>query len=239
MLVPNRKLDSDSDEDRRLMSKIIVMMGPPGAGKGTQARLLAERRGIPQISTGEILREMAKANTPLASKIKSDLEEGRLVSDDVLADIILKRTSQPDCEGGYILDGFPRTIEQARLLENLAASQGHEVRLIKIIVPRELLMQRLTGRRTCSKCGEIYNIFFRPPRVEGVCDFDGAPLIQRADDQAETVLSRLADYERWTQPLIDYYRTSDRLTEIDGTLPVAEVFEALLSAIAAPVAKVV
>jgi adenylate kinase len=221
------------------MAKIIVMMGPPGAGKGTQARLLSERCGLPQISTGEILREMAKADSPLGQKIKEDLEDGRLVGDDVLADIILKRTSQPDCEGGYILDGYPRTLEQARLLENLAASEGHEVRLIKIVIPRDLLMQRLTGRRICPKDGEIYNIYFRPPRAKGLCDLDGAPLIQRADDLAETVISRLEDYERWTEPLIAYYKATERLTEIDGTLPVAEVFDTLLSAIAAPVAKVV
>jgi len=209
------------------MSKIIVMMGAPGAGKGTQARLIAERCGYPQISTGDILREMARADTPLGHEIKATQAAGRLVSDEVLAEIMLARTSQPDCRDGYILDGFPRTLEQTRLLEDIAKRQEKSILVLKVVVPRDSLMKRLTGRRTCTRCGEIYNIYLRPPRVEGICDLDGAPLAQRSDDRAETVSTRLEAYERSTAPLIDYYRRSGRLIEIDGERPVTEVFEDL------------
>src|ERR1043165_885809 len=145
------------------MSKIIVMMGAPGAGKGTQARLLAEKFGYPQISTGDILRQMAKEETPLGREIRETQAAGRLVSDEVLAEVILARTSQPDCRDGYVLDGFPRTLDQVRLLEDLAKRQRKEICVIKVVVPRPSLMKRLTGRRTCTHCGEIYNIFLRPP----------------------------------------------------------------------------
>lgn len=214
------------------MGKIIVILGAPGAGKGTQARLLSERLGYPQISTGDILREMAGANTPLGREIKARQAAGRLVSDDVLAEVILARTSKPDCAQGYILDGFPRTLHQARLLEKLAAQQGKEVILVRVAVPEDVLMKRLTGRRTCSKCGEIYNIYFRPPQKEGVCDLDGAPLTQRSDDNENSVRTRLEAYEQSTAPLIDYYRTSGRLIEIDGERAVDEVFRTVMDVVA-------
>ena len=213
------------------MSKIIVMMGAPGAGKGTQARLLAERFGYPQISTGDILRQMAKEETPLGREIRETQAAGRLVSDKVLAEVILARTSQPDCREGYILDGFPRTLKQAHLLEDLAERQGKTIRTIKVVVPRESLMRRLTGRRTCPQCGEIYNVVLRPPRREGVCDREGAPLDHRSDDKPETVSTRLEAYEQSTKPLIDYYRQSGRLTEIDGERPIDEVFRELNAAL--------
>ena len=206
------------------MSKIVVMMGAPGAGKGTQARLLAEKFGYPQISTGDILRQMAKEETPLGREIRETQAAGRLVSDEVLAEVILARTSQPDCRDGYVLDGFPRTLDQVRLLEDLAKRQRKEICVIKVVVPRASLMQRLTGRRTCTHCGEIYNIFLRPPQREGFCDLDGAPLAHRSDDKSETVSTRLEAYERSTAPLIDYYRQSGRLVEIDGERPVEDVF---------------
>lgn len=213
------------------MSKIIVIIGAPGAGKGTQSRLLSEKYGYPQISTGDILREMARADTPLGRKIKETMAAGRLVGDEILAEVIRTRTSQPDCNDGYILDGYPRTLDQARLLEELASKQGKQIRFARIVVSEEVLSKRLTGRRQCPNCGEIYNIYFRPPKVDCVCDLDGAPLTQRSDDRPEAVGRRLEEYKRSTAPLIDYYRQSGRLIKINGELPVNEVFEKLLAAI--------
>lgn len=209
------------------MSKIIVMIGPPGAGKGTQARLLAEQYGYPQISTGDILREMAQAETALGNVIKTTLASGKLVSDEILATMIRTRTAQPDCKTGYILDGYPRTLNQAHLLKELAEAQEKEVFLVRVIVHEEALMKRLTGRRTCKQCGQIYNIYFRPPQRPGLCDLDGQPLTQRSDDNPESVTQRLAEYKTSTAPLIDYYRQSGRLIEVDGELPVAELFAKL------------
>jgi adenylate kinase len=216
------------------MSKIIVIIGAPGAGKGTQARLLSEKYGYPHISTGDILREMARADTPLGRKIKETMASGRLVSDEILAEVIWTRTSQPDCSNGFILDGYPRTLDQARLLGELASQQGKRIRPARIVVSEEALSKRLTGRRACPKCGEIYNIYFRPPKGDVVCDLDGAPLFQRGDDQPEAVSRRLEEYRESTAPLIDYYRQSGGLIEINGELPVNEVFEKLLAAIDGP-----
>lgn len=213
------------------MGKIIVMVGAPGAGKGTQSRLLAEHFGYPQISTGEILREMALAETPLGREIKQLQASGLLVSDDILGKLILARTSQPDCAVGYILDGFPRTLKQAEMLEALALQQGKEVVLVRVEVSHQSLLRRLTGRRTCTQCGEIYNIYSRPPREAGKCDLDGAPLSQRTDDNPVAVETRLKAYEESTAPLIDYYKKSGRLVQIDGERPVGEVFERLISVI--------
>jgi adenylate kinase len=213
------------------MSKIIVIIGAPGAGKGTQSRLLSEKYGYPQISTGDILREMARADTPLGRKIKETMASGQLVSDEILAEVIQTRTSQPDCSNGYILDGYPRTLDQARLLEELASKQGMQIRLARIIVSEEVLFKRLTGRRACPVCGELYNIYFRPPKVDDVCNLDGASLTRRTDDQPEAVGRRFEEYKRSTAPLIDYYRQSGRLIELDGELAVNEVFEKLWGAI--------
>ncbi len=213
------------------MSKIIVIIGAPGAGKGTQSRLLSEKYGYPQISTGDILREMARADTPLGRRIKETMASGQLVSDEILAEVIQTRTSQPDCEKGYILDGYPRTLEQARLLEELASKQGKQVHLARVVVSEDTLFKRLTGRSACPGCGEIYNSYFRPPRVEGVCDLDAEPLTRRIDDNPESVTRRFEEYKRSTAPLIDYYQQSGRLTVLNGELPVNEVFEKLDAAI--------
>jgi adenylate kinase len=213
------------------MSKIIVMMGAPGAGKGTQARLLSEKHGYPQISTGDLLREMSQADTPLARSLKETIASGALVSDEVLADLIIWRTSAEDCINGYILDGFPRTLIQAKLLDDLAKRQGKEIRVFMVAAAMDCLLKRLSGRRTCTLCGEIYNIFFRPPKREGICDFDQAPLQQRSDDFEESVRRRLAAYQESTLPLIDYYRGGGRLIEIDGQRSVAEVFAQISEAI--------
>lgn len=213
------------------MSKIIVMLGAPGTGKGTQARLLAEKYGYPQISTGDILRAMAKADTPLGREIRETQAAGHLVRDEVLAEIILDRTNQPDCKNGYILDGFPRTLNQARLLEDLALKQGNAILMLKLILPRAALMRRLTGRRTCTRCGEIYNIYLRPTRQEGLCDLCGGTLSQRSDDREEVVATRVSDYEKATKPLTDYYQQSGRLVKVNGDRPVEVVLRDLCAAI--------
>jgi adenylate kinase len=213
------------------MSKIIVIIGAPGAGKGTQSRLLSEKYGYPQISTGDILREMARDATPLGQKVKETMATGRLVSDEILAEVIRARTLQSDCVDGYILDGYPRTLNQANQLEELALKQGKQIRLARIVVSDDVLFKRMTGRRACPICGEIYNIYFRPPKVDEICDLDGAALTQRSDDNPESVSKRFEEYKRSTAPLIDYYRQSGRLIEINGELPVNEVFDKLLAAI--------
>jgi adenylate kinase len=213
------------------MEKIVVMIGPPGVGKGTQARLLAEHYHIPQISTGDILREMARLETKLGLQIKAMMVTGQLVSDEILASVIQTRTTQPDCSGGYILDGYPRTPSQARTLEKLARGQNKEIRLVSIAVSRDALIKRLTGRRTCSKCGEIYNLYFRPPQREGICDLCSGTLMQRADDNEETVSKRLTAYEEMTAPLIEYFRESGRLVSVDGEREVNEVFAEICTAL--------
>ena len=213
------------------MSKIIVIIGAPGAGKGTQSRLLSEKYGYPQISTGDILREMARADTPLGRKVKETMTAGRLVSDEILAEVIRTRTSQPDCNNGYILDGYPRTLNQAHLLEELASKQGKKQILVRIIVSDDELVRRLTSRRICDSCGKSYNLLSSPPKIEGVCDLDGAHLTQRSDDNLESVSKRFEEYRQLTAPLIDYYRRSGRLIELNGELPEIEVFEKLSAAI--------
>src|SRR5688572_24155912 len=177
------------------MSKIIVLIGAPGAGKGTQARLLQERTGIPQISTGDIFREMKTADTPLAREVQSVMASGELISDEITYKIVRESTSREDCRGGYILDGYPRTAVQAAQLENLAAEQGLQIQAVEVDVPRDELMQRLTGRRSCPVCGEIYNIYSKPPKIENRCDLHPeAGLTHREDDNEESVRTRLDTY---------------------------------------------
>ena len=200
------------------MAKFIVLMGAPGAGKGTQARLLQERLRLPQISTGDIFRALKNAQTPLAQEVREIMERGQLVPDELTIRLVKERTSQPDCKNGYILDGFPRTPAQAASLEKLAVEQGNDIVAVQIDVPSELLEQRMTGRRNCPVCGEIYNIFLKPPKFDNVCDFHpDAQLVHRADDNVETVKARLATYEKQTQPLIDYYKAAGLLHVVDGT----------------------
>ena len=200
------------------MSKIIVLMGAPGAGKGTQARLLQERLHLPQISTGDMFRALKEEKTPLAEEVRAIMQTGKLVPDDVTIRVVRERTSRDDCKHGYILDGFPRTPAQALMLDKLAVEQGKRIQAIDIEVPRELLEKRMTGRRSCPVCGEIYNIYFKPPKVDNVCDkHPEAQLTHRADDNAETVTARLATYEEQTRPLLDYYRSGSLLQAVDGT----------------------
>ena len=200
------------------MAKIIVLMGAPGAGKGTQARLLQERLHLPQISTGDIFRALKHADTPLALEVRDIMDRGQLVSDELTIQVVKERTAQDDCRNGYILDGFPRTPAQARSLEKLAAEQGNDIVPMLIDVPLGQLEKRMTGRRNCPVCNEIYNIYFKPPRNDEVCDLHPeAKLVQRADDNSETVRARLATYDEQTRPLIEYYQAAGVLRTVDGT----------------------
>ncbi|HJT67590.1 MAG TPA: adenylate kinase [Pyrinomonadaceae bacterium] len=208
------------------MAKIIVLMGAPGAGKGTQARLLQERLHLPQISTGDIFRALKNAQTPLAREVRDIMERGQLVPDELTIRLVKERTAQDDCRNGYILDGFPRTPAQAVSLNQLAAEQENEIIPVLIDVPFELLEKRMTGRRSCPVCGEIYNIYFHPARNDNVCDLHPeTALVQRADDNPETVRTRLATYEEQTQPLIDYYKTAGLLHVVDGTREPEEIYQ--------------
>lgn len=211
------------------MPDITVLMGPQGAGKGTQAHLVAERLKLPLVATGDILREMAHSDEPLGLQVRKVQAVGQLVSDDILAEVVKTRLSRPDCEGGCVLDGFPRTLPQVRLLETIAEHLGHRITVISIEVPRELLFKRLAGRRTCSACGAIYNVYFKPSKVEGVCDVDGEPLFTRSDDNEEAIVQRLALYDEKTRPLLDYYAESGRLYKIDGTGAPEDVFGRIVS----------
>lgn len=207
----------------------LILLGPPGAGKGTQAKLMIEKLNIPQISTGDILRESVKNNTPLGIKAKSYMEKGLLVPDDVVIGIVEERISKEDCRNGFILDGFPRTVAQAEALENVLRSMGKKIdHVISIHVEKDELIKRLSGRWTCKNCQEGYHEIFNPPKKSGVCDKCGGELYQREDDKEETVRKRLETYESQTMPLIDYYRKKDLLRQIDGRGEIKEVFGRIL-----------
>ncbi len=205
-------------------------MGPPGAGKGTQAARIAEYCNVPHISTGDIFRAAIKAGTELGKKLKGYLDAGQLVPDAVTIEVIKERLKEPDCSGGFLLDGFPRTIPQAEALDRLLADLG--VRLsavLNIAVSPEALLQRLTGRRICRKCGTPYHMVFNPPAVPGVCDRCGGELYQRSDDREETVKERLDVYTNQTAPLLEYYRRQGLLKEINGELGIDEVWKEIQS----------
>ncbi len=193
-----------------MSSKIIVLMGAPGAGKGTQARLIQERLGLPQISTGDMLRALA------ADDIHTTQASGRLISDAVVIDLVRQRTAVADCLNGYVLDGFPRTLVQAEMLDQMAAAESKPLKAILIDVATSVLEKRLTGRRNCPVGNEIFNIYFKPPRTDSVCDEHGVALRQRADDTIDKVQIRLETYEKQTAPVIDYYKQSGRLEIVDG-----------------------
>ncbi len=214
------------------MSNIYVLMGPQGAGKGTQSQLLADRFGLPIVATGDILREMSRKDTPFAHHVKEVLASGELVSDDILAKVIRDRLCLNDCVGGCILDGFPRTLPQALLLEKIAQEDGNRIVVIKIDVPRELLLRRLSGRRICKKCNSIYHVEFKPPKVDEVCDLDGEPLFTRPDDSIEVIQQRLQLYQEKTKPLLDYYGESNRLYRVDGTGTPENVFSRIAEIVA-------
>lgn len=208
----------------------LILLGPPGAGKGTQAKMLTERFSIPQISTGDILRAAVKEGTPMGLKAKEYMDAGGLVPDEVVVGIVRDRLLAADCDNGFILDGFPRTVAQADALQASLAEMDKALdRVISLEVDAEALVERLTGRRTCKECGRGYHVKFDPPREENICDACGGSLIQRDDDQEETIRKRLQVYADQTSPLISYYRDADVLIELDGMQPIPRVQEKMLS----------
>lgn len=209
----------------------LIIMGPPGAGKGTQGKRVAADLGIPVVSTGDILREKKNEASELGRQIRAIMAEGRYVSDEIVIEMLRERISQSDCADGFILDGFPRTVAQADALDHLLERLGTRLNGVVLIeVPKQDLLVRLTGRRICSKCGREYHVEFRPPVVEGVCDADGASLVQREDDKESTIRNRLDVYEQQTMPLIDYYRRKGTLRPIDGVGEFDDVFARALAA---------
>lgn len=203
----------------------IIMLGAPGAGKGTQAKKIAEKYSIPHISTGDIFRANIKNGTELGKKAKTYMDKGELVPDDLVVDLVIDRFKEPDCAGGYVLDGFPRTIPQAEALDKALTEIGEKVDYaVNVEVPDENIISRMSGRRACVGCGATYHMVFNPSKKEGVCDTCGQNLILRDDDKPETVKNRLGVYHNQTQPLIDYYQKQGILKEVDGTQGMDEVF---------------
>ncbi len=206
----------------------IIMLGAPGAGKGTQAKKIAEKYQIPHISTGDIFRANIKNGTELGRKAKTYMDQGLLVPDELVCDLVVDRVQQEDCKGGYILDGFPRTIPQAERLDQALAELGESVDYaVNVEVPDENIVNRMGGRRACVGCGATYHLVYAPTKKEGVCDSCGAELILRDDDKPETVQKRLGVYHEQTQPLIDYYGRKGILKDVDGTMDMEAVFRAI------------
>ena len=208
----------------------IIMLGAPGAGKGTQAKMIAAKYQIPHISTGDIFRANIKNGTELGMEAKKYMDQGQLVPDELTVKILLDRVAQPDCSEGYVLDGFPRTIPQAEVLDNALNKLGDSIDFaIDVDVPDENIVRRMSGRRACLSCGATYHIEHIPPKQEGVCDTCGQPLVLRDDDKPETVLKRLKVYHEQTQPLIDFYTKKGVLRYVDGTVDMNDVFEAIVN----------
>lgn len=202
----------------------IMLFGAPGAGKGTQAKFIIEKYGIPQISTGDILRAAVKEGTPMGLEAKQFMEAGKLVPDSTIIGIIKERLSMDDCKKGFILDGFPRTLAQAEALEVLMKEMGIKLdKVISLNVPDELIVGRVTGRRVCKDCGASFHVEFNPAKKDGVCDLCGGKLIQRKDDTAETVTKRLSEYHAQTAPLFDFYMERGILADLDGTKDIEEI----------------
>ena len=206
----------------------IIMLGAPGAGKGTQAKMIAEKYGIPHVSTGDIFRANIKNGTELGMEAKKYMDQGLLVPDELTVRILLNRVAQDDCKNGYVLDGFPRTIPQAEVLDSELTKLGDHIDYaINVDVPDENIVKRMSGRRACLTCGATYHIEHVPPKKEGICDVCGSELVLRDDDKPETVKNRLNVYHEQTQPLIDFYTEKGVLKTVDGTVPMEEVFAAI------------
>ena len=206
----------------------IIMLGAPGAGKGTQAKMIADKYGVPHISTGDIFRANIKNGTELGMEAKKYMDQGLLVPDELTVRILLDRVAQDDCKNGYVLDGFPRTIPQAEVLDSALTKLGDHIDYaINVDVPDENIVKRMSGRRACLTCGATYHIEHVPPKKEGICDVCGSELVLRDDDKPETVKNRLNVYHEQTQPLIDFYTEKGVLKTVDGTVPMEEVFAAI------------
>ena len=212
----------------------IIMLGAPGAGKGTQAKKIAAKYDIPHISTGDIFRANIKNGTELGNKAKTYMDQGLLVPDELVVDLVVDRVQQDDCKNGYVLDGFPRTIPQAEALDKALAANGEKVDFaINVEVPDENIINRMSGRRACVGCGATYHIKYNPTKVEGICDACGEKLILRDDDKPKTVQKRLNVYHEQTQPLIDYYTKAGILKTVDGTVDINDVFAAIVEILGA------
>ena len=231
--------------DARIMKQArtvgaVILLGAPGAGKGTQAKEIVAAYGIPQISTGDLLRDNVARKTPLGVQAKAVMDRGELVSDELVCNMVEERLKQPDCARGFVLDGFPRTVKQAQWLDGALQGLSFQGRaippvVIDFAVGYNQLLRRLTGRRSCPTCGRIYNVYFQPPRVAGICDVDGSTLVTRKDDSEEVISERLKSYERQTLPLVDYYQRQGRLHSVDGERPLAEITQQVFSLIDANV----
>jgi adenylate kinase len=216
------------------MAIFIVLMGPPGAGKGTQAEIISEKLSIPHISSGDLFRENLKNDTELGKKARAFMDSGKLVPDDITISMVAERLSRQDCKNGALLDGFPRTPFQANELDKILKENGNAINCVPYIkVSDRDLLERLTGRWTCKAAGHIYHEKFNPPKNPGICDIDGSPLYQREDDKKETIEKRLAVFHEQTAPLVEYYREKNLLVEVDGTRPIEEVSETLLKTVRA------
>jgi len=210
----------------------LVLLGPPGAGKGTQASAIVKKYNIPHISTGDIFRANIKEGTDLGKKAKEYMDKGLLVPDELVVSIVKDRLTKDDCANGFLLDGFPRTVNQAEALDAELLTMGINLnRVINIDANTNILIARAIGRRICKECGATYHVSFNPPKVEGVCDLDNAPLFQRDDDVEETVSTRINVYLDQTQPLIDYYQRKGLILNIDGTRPIDEIFDKIVEAL--------
>jgi adenylate kinase len=215
------------------LDRAVIFLGPPGSGKGTQAKVLAGKYGAPHLSTGDMLREHVAKGTMLGLKAKPIMERGELVPDSLVLKMVAERIERPDCSHGFVFDGFPRTVAQAKYLGEMLKYHGYKQPFVlHLIIGHALLIRRLTGRRTCKVGGEIYNIYDRPPKVEGICDNDGGELIQRPDDREEVIRQRLLAYEKQTSPLVNYYRRLGFLHEIDASKSVPEVEQEIMQAVA-------
>ena len=204
----------------------IILLGPPGAGKGTQAKSISKEYNIPHISTGDIFRKNISEKTPLGLEAKGYMDSGKLVPDELTINLVKDRLTHEDCKNGFMLDGFPRTVKQAEALDEFLKERNIDIDLALLIdAPKDLIIERMTGRRVCSHCGETYHVTNIPPKVEDVCDLCGSALIQRKDDNLETVIERLEVYDKQTQPLVEYYKGRGKLMSVDGSKEQHEVFK--------------